>query len=250
MKIFRSALAFFLSLRTTIILLLALLFLLLYGSFAMPLNEEFQFLNVLPLLQWMTNNSFSIAWWLWASLIILSLLTVNTLFCSFESLIKKRESSHWLLIISPQVIHVGFLFILVAHLLSSYGSFKGTTFVSRGALLQLPNGLTVLFDSINTDIDTSGYIREWSAEIKYFQQGRQIAADVIQPNSPSFRNGLGIYVKTVQLNPYPVALVEVSREPGAPWALVGGILFLAGTISLLMLKIRREETANADIRSS
>jgi hypothetical protein len=117
-------------------------------------------------------------------------------------------------------------------------------------MLHLPNGLAVLFDSINADIDPSGYIRECSAEVKYFEQDRQIASDVVQPNSPSFRKGLGIYIKTVRPGPYPVALIEVSREPGAIWALVGGILFLAGTITLLMLKIRREDAVNADIRGS
>jgi hypothetical protein len=41
--------------------------------------------------------------------------------------------------------------------------------------------------------------------------------------------------------PYATALIEVSREPGAPYALAGGLLFLTGMFSLLLLKIRREE---------
>ncbi len=243
MKILKGALTILFSLRTTIVLLLALLFFLLYGSFAMPLNEEFQLLNVVPLLQWMSANSFRITWWLWASIAVLALLTANTLFCSFESVIRKRGAKRLLLIIAPQVIHAGFLFILLAHLLSSSGGFRGTTVVSKGSLLQLPNGLTVLFDSIDADIDRSGYVRGWSTRVKYFETGREIAGDTIQPNSPSFRKGLGIYVKNIRFDPYPAALIEVSREPGAPWALAGGILFLAGTVTLLLLKIRREEEA-------
>jgi cytochrome c biogenesis protein ResB len=39
-----------------------------------------------------------------------------------------------------------------------------------------------------------------------------------------------------------MVLLEVSREPGAVWALVGGILFMTGTIALLVLKMKREET--------
>jgi hypothetical protein len=245
MKLFRYAMAFFLSLKTTIILLLALLCLLLYGSLAMPLNQEFQLLSVVPLLHWMVDSPLAITWWLWASLGVLTLLTVNTFFCSFESLLIKRESKNWLLKISPQIIHAGFLFILLAHLLSSLGSFKGTTFVTKGSMLRLPNGLAVLFDSVNAVVDPSGYIQDWSAEVIYFEDGRQIAKEVIQPNSPSFEKGLGIYIKTVRLDPYPVALIEVSREPGAVWAFVGGILFLVGTVSLLILKSRREEGAGS-----
>jgi hypothetical protein len=244
MRLFRNAVAFFLSLKTTIILLLALLCLLLYGSLAMPLNQEFQLLSVVPLLHWMIESPLTITWWLWASFGVLSFLTVNTFFCSFESLIMKRESKNWLLKISPQIIHAGFLFILLAHLLSSYASFKGATFVTKGSMLQLPNGLAVLFDSVNAVVDPSGYIQDWSAEVRYFEDGRQMTSDVIRPNNPSFEKGLGIYIKTVRLDPYPIALIEVSREPGAVWALVGGILFLVGTVSLLILKIRREEAAD------
>jgi cytochrome c biogenesis protein ResB len=36
-------------------------------------------------------------------------------------------------------------------------------------------------------------------------------------------------------------MIEVSKEPGAPWALVGGILFMLGMVTLLFLKIRQEE---------
>lgn len=241
MHIFKKILGFFLSLGTTIWLTLALLCLLLYGSFVMPLREEFLALHSVPLFQWLTENHLGITWWLWCSTAILSVLTLNTIFCSIESVIKKRDAGNRLLVISPQVIHIGFLFILLAHLLSSYGSFKGTAVVSKGSALQLSNGLTVMFDAINMDIDPSGYIREWSAEIKYLRDGRQISSDTISPNNPSFQDGLGIYIKTVQPAPLPAAVIEVSRDPGALWALIGGILFLTGMTTLLLLKIRIEE---------
>lgn len=241
MNIFRKILNFFLSLRTAIWLILALLFLLLYGSIIMPVKEEFQALQTLPLFQWMLENPFNVTWWLWGSLGILSLLTANTILCSIESIFKKREAKQWLLIISPQIIHIGFLFILLAHLLSSYGSFKGTAFVYKDTMLTLPNGLEVMFEEIRTSVDQSGFVTDWSSDIRYFKEGRPLSSDVIRPNSPSFKDGLGIYIKTVKVAPFPVALIEVSREPGALWALIGGILFMGGMITLLMLKIKREE---------
>jgi len=36
-------------------------------------------------------------------------------------------------------------------------------------------------------------------------------------------------------------MIEVSKEPGAPWALGGSVMFIAGMIALLVLKIAREE---------
>lgn len=240
MMIFKAILNFLLSLRTTIYLLIALLCLFLYGSISMPLNEEFQLLHIMPLLRWMIDNPIGITWWLWCSLAVSSLLAANTVFCSIESIIRKSESKQRLLIISPQIIHIGFLFILIAHLLSSLGNFKGTAVVSNGSVLNLPNGLSVSFPSINAVVDSSGYMTDWSADIEY-ARGEKLFKDSIRPNEPSFLDGLGIYIKTVRMEPYPTAVIEVSREPGAPWALAGGILFLAGTVILLVLKIRREE---------
>ncbi len=237
----RRIAGFFFSLRTAVWLLITLLLLLLYGSILMPLREEFQSMSAVPLFRWMTGNSLGITWWLWGAVFVLSLLTANTLLCSVESVIKKRGARNWLLVISPQVIHIGFLFILLAHLLSSYGSFKGMTYVGQGTVVRLPNGLEVLFREIRADVDPAGYIEDWSADVSYFRGNREIANDVIRPNDPSFEEGLGIYVRTVRMEPFPAALIEVSREPGAPWALAGGILFIAGMTTLLILKIRREE---------
>jgi len=229
------------SLRTALWLIMALLCLLLYGSVVMPMSEEFQALQTVPLFQWMTENSLGITWWLWAAIIVISLLTANTLLCSIESVLKKKSARQWMLVISPQVVHIGFLFILLAHLLSGYSSFRGTAVVYENQGLRLPNGNDVLFRKINVDMDQTGYIKDWTSDVEYFREGTSLGTDRIGPNSPSFQHGLGLYIKNVQLQPYPVAMVEVSREPGALWALIGGILFMAGMTALLLLKIKKEE---------
>ena len=228
------------SLRTAIWLLLALLCILLYGSIIMPLREEFQGLHMAPLFQWLAESPAGVTWWLWAAIGVLSLLTANTLLCSVESIIKKSGTRNMLLVLSPQVIHIGFLFVLLGHLLSSYGSFKATAYVTQGTVLPLPNNESVVFGEIHADAGPSGYITDWSADIRYLKGGGLSRMDVIGPNSPSFHGGFGIYIKTVEFRPFPVALVELSRDPGAIWALVGGIFFLIGMAALLLLKIRRE----------
>ncbi len=244
MNLLKNIYRFLVSLRTAILLLIALLCLLLYGAVAMPVQKEFQALHEIPLFHWMQEYPVTVTWWLWAAVAVLSLLTANTLLCSIESVFRKRDARQWLLIISPQIIHIGFLFVLLAHLLSSYGGFKGTAFAYRESVFQLPNGLEVRFDDVRADLAPEGYIRDWAADISYYSSGTQIASDVIRPNAPSLREGLGIYIKEVRIAPFPVALIEVSREPGAVWALTGGIFFMLGTITLLILKIRREESSS------
>lgn len=240
MGILQKVLNFFLSLRTAIWLLLALLFMLLYGSLTMPAKHEFSSINDMPLFDWLRNNNAGITWWLYGSIVLLSLLTANTILCSIESLIKKQRYKKWLLIISPQIIHVGFLFMLLAHLLSSAGSFKGTAVAYEGSALILPNNLTLEVKNIMIDIDRSGYVTDWTANIEYLSGGEKIKEDFLRPNSPSFYKGVGIYLKHVQAYPVKAVLLEVSREPGAAWALIGGILFMLGAIMLLIFKIKKE----------
>ncbi len=232
--------SFFLSLRTAIWLLLALLLMLLYGSFIMPSKPEFSSINSIPLFDWLRENPTGITWWLYGSIILLSLLTANTIICSIESLIKKRQHRKWLLIISPQIIHIGFLFILLAHLLDAAGSFKGTAVAYEGSVFVLPNNLTLKVKDLQIDISPTGYIKDWTANIEYLSDGKKIKDDSLRPNSPSFYKGLGIYLKDIRPYPFKAVLLEVSKEPGAIWALIGGILFMAGTITLLMLKIKKE----------
>lgn len=239
-KSIRAILDFFISLRTAVWLLFSLIFLLFAGGFIMPAHEEFQSLHTIPLFAWLGDNDPGVTWWLYGSLIVLSLLAANTLVCSIESLFRKRSARTWLLTISPQVIHIGFLFILLAHLLSSYDSFQGMAMVREGEQLPLPDGITVVIDGIHAGIDPRGYVNEWSADVRYVQGDRPAAGGAIRPNDPLFYGGYGLYIKTVKFEPYPTALIQVSRDPGAPYALIGGVLFLVGMTTLLLLKIRRE----------
>jgi len=240
MPIIKAIGNFFVSLRTAIWLSSGLLILFFFGAVIMPMREEFQALHTTPLFTWLSVSSAAVTWWLYGSILLISLLAVNTLVCSVESLLRKRSARSWLLTISPQVIHIGFLFILLAHLFSSYDSLQGMTMVSEGTALPLPDGITAVFDRINADVDASGYISDWSAEVRYFRDETFLSRGSLRPNAPSFYGGYGLYIKTVRYEQFPMALIQISRDPGAPWALVGGVLFLAGTVTLLLLKIRHE----------
>ncbi|NJD57541.1 MAG: cytochrome C biogenesis protein ResB [Nitrospirae bacterium] len=231
----------FISLRTALWLTAALICLLLYGSFVMPAHEEFLGLHTVALFDWMREMPVSITWWLWSSIALLGLLSANTVVCSFDSIFRKREARQWLLVISPQIMHMGFLLILLAHLLSSYGSFKAITFAYRDSVFMLPNNLEVRFNQVDAAVDAAGYVTDWSADVEYYRDGVSVAKDRILPNGPSFRDGIGIYIKTVKLSPFPVAMIEVSKEPGALWALAGSALFMTGMVSLLAFKITRED---------
>lgn len=229
---------FLLSIKTSVWLLCALLGLLFAGAFIMPVEEAFQSIHSLPLFDWLMEQDPRATWWLWGCIGLLCLLTLNTFVCSVESIIKKRTSEKWLMIISPQVVHIGFLFMLLAHLLSSMGGLKSMGVAEEGGILTLPGG-TFQIARINISTDPNGYIVDWSVEADYRSESGQ-RREVLLPNKPFFQDGLGIYVRDLRAAPAKEILIEVSREPGALWALIGGILFLAGILTLIALRIRRD----------
>lgn len=227
------------SLNTGIVLLLILLLLLIAGAFIMPSYEAFSLLYVMPLFYWLKEVPAQVSWWLILSIAVIAMLTVNTLLCSADSIIKKYIKNKFLLIIAPQIMHLGFLFILLSHFLSSYGGNRELFQVREGTWLSLPDGSIVEIKELIIRHDNSGYITDMGMEIIHHSSSHDFRYTVI-PNKPFIHKGTGLYLKTASPYPLKSAIVEISREPGAIPALIGAILFVAGNASLLFMKQSRE----------
>lgn len=241
MAVLKYILDFFFSLKTSLWLLGLSLLLMFAGAFVMPGRQEFQELHSRPLFDWITEQPAGATWWLWGLIAVLAVMALNTLFCSVESIIKKRKVTHWLLLISPQIIHIGFLFILLAHLLSGTGAYQVSAVAREGSLVKISIDDTMFkVRDINITLDYYGYVSDYAVDIEYLSGGKVTARDVIRPNDPSDITGLNIIVK--DLRPYPdeAVLFQIHSEPGAIWALIGGILFTVGIVTLILLRIRME----------
>jgi hypothetical protein len=62
---------------------------------------------------------------------------------------------------------------------------------------------------------------------------------MLGPNKPLFYNGVGIYIKNLNFERGPAAFMLVTRDPGTIWALAGGLLFIMGSVLLLVLKWKK-----------
>ena len=205
------------SLRTTNLLLMVLMGLLVYGAVVMPLHPAFKQIGSGTLFEWMKSAPVSASWWLYFSVLVVFLLVINTVVCSIESVIRKREGRKWLLTIAPQVIHAGFCFIMLAHLVSSYGSSHKYAVLYEGYKVRLDSGVEVYLKRINYKV-RSDHITDMEAEILYRLPDGSVNEDTISPNNPSIMDGTGVYLKRVTLNPIPTAVLQFSYDPGAIWA--------------------------------
>ena len=215
-------------------LLCGVMLLLAAGSFSQGRGSS---INEVALLDWLIKVPLSESWWLWAAIALLAVLALNTLLCSIDSLRMKWQKGSFIVRIVPQLMHVGFLFIMIAHLQSAYGGFKQSLQVKPGSAITFPDGSGIVFTDFAATYSKMGMPTAYSATLECRNAGKVVSA-VISPNHPYFHLGHGIYVKDIAPPPMKAALIEVHKEPGAFMALTGGAIF---TVANLVLLARRRE---------
>ena len=208
------------------------------GSFQL-LADVAAVLNSMPLFVWLREFSIATTWWLWLTIILLALLVLNTLCCSADALFQRFRRSAILVWLPPQLIHAGFLLIVLAHLQSSIWSFKGSIEIPEGNAFQLPDGMAVRVARVGAIFSPMG------GEMPIGYQALLITKEtaeqggvIITPNNPWFSNGYGVYIKHAEQGRPPMALLEVHRDPGAAMALAGATLFTIGNLLLLYTRSR------------
>ena len=205
------------------------------GSFVTG-PEETARLNSMPLIEWLTDVSTSTGWWLWLTVALLAVLALNTVLCSIESLRQKAGRTGLLMRLAPQVMHAGFLLIVLAHLFSAVGGFKEALQVGEWSEIGFPDGARVRIERLDAEVAAQGYVTDFAATV-VTSDGRR---GVIRPNEPFFYKGVGLYLKQVELYPVKFGVMEIHREPGAGCALSGAVLFTIGNI-VVVARRRREK---------
>ena len=235
--------SFFLSLKTAVWLLTGLICVFFLGSYLMPAYRDAHgAMNDRLLFEWVGQVAVDHPWvtgWFFLALAALILLTVNTIVCSIQAVRGKWSREDFLLRISPQVVHAAFLVILLAHLLGAGWGYRLSGMLPEGASARLPENRVLFLRDIRSESDTRGFVRDWSAGVILYENGQQVADGVLGPNSPLFYRGMGVYLKSFDLQQPPAAFLLVTRDPGAVWALVGAVFFMVGTVIILFLKWKK-----------
>ena len=234
---------FFLSLRTTVWTLLGLICVFFIGSYLMPAYRDVHGdMNDRLLFQWVEQYALEHPWetsWFFASLAGLVLLTINTIVCTVQAIRGKWSREDFLLRIAPQIVHIGFLCILLAHLLGAGWGYRISGMLPVEMSAKLPDSRTLYLRDLRPLVDDRGNLTDWAAVIELYENDRRVATGMLGPNAPLFYQGMGIYLKSFDLRERPIAFLMVNRDPGAPWALGGSVLFMIGVVMILVLKWKK-----------
>jgi cytochrome c biogenesis protein ResB len=234
---------FFFSIKTAVWTLCVLVCLFFIGSYMMPAYREiFAPMNDDILFRWMQGTAsvnLAYTWWFFAAFAALALLAINTLACSIQAIMGRWSRTNFLLRISPQIVHIGFLVILLAHLLGAGWGYRLSGMMPEGAYAPLPEDRALSLREIRVQSDANGYPTDWSAEVELFENSVRVKTGTLGPNKPLFYNGVGIYLKSLNYERGPAALMMITRDPGAIWSLIGSVLFILGSVALLALKWKK-----------
>jgi hypothetical protein len=209
------------------------------GSFLLS-GEYAAAINFMPLLTWLREVPLRASWWLWLTVILLALLVLNTILCSSETLWARRGRAGLMPLLAPQLMHAGFLLIVLAHLQSAYGGYMQQVEVLEGMVAQLPDGKQFGIAALAVTISPMGMPSGFSSEL-VTNLANPVERVTISPNHPWFSGGYGVYIKQAEAFPYKRALLEIHREPGAATALAGAIVFTIGNVLVLFLRSRSKE---------
>ncbi|MBI5102535.1 MAG: hypothetical protein HZB33_11970 [Nitrospirae bacterium] len=232
--------AFLLSLNTVFGIFLFFMFLLIFGSLSLAGNLAlFSGVDETPLFKWLSESgTIRVTWWIYLMVLALALLALSTIFCTAEALLRKARRGALLAMIPPQVMHAGVLFIMLGHLLTASTGYRKDVTLEQGETTSITPELFATLDSIEITTDKNGYDTDWTAKVRFSGMQEAFSMRLLKPVEPAIINGLGIYLRTVSSGTGQSVLIRVCRDPGAPWALAGGLILSAGGFLLLWSRLR------------
>lgn len=238
----KAIIRFLLSLKTAFALFLLSLVIYFIGSLSLPKNLAFfSGIDDTPLFRWLSDSGhFNITWWIYALIAMLGLLAVSTIFCTAEALLKRLGKRNIVSKLSPQIMHIGVLFILLGHLLTASLGIKTDLVIRKGEEKQITKGMSVSVEDVHVRTDANGYFTDWETKLSWKEDGQVTESGVLRPVHPLYFGKFGVYSKSVTMEPEVSVQVRVCRDPGVAWALLGGLLLSIGGLGFIYAKIRPE----------
>lgn len=223
---------FLVSLKTAIWALSIVIFLFFAGSLIVPDNmEHLSDINDVLLFQWLFGSKPSVSWWIYALLAALTFTALNIMVCGADSLIKKLSPRRFLQSISPQVIHLGVLLFLFAHLLTASTGLREEVLLKEGGTARFSNGSGFHVEKVMAEY-TSPTETFWAVRGRWLNAPGKEEPAVIMPAKPAFHNGLWLFIKSADPDTRKVSLM-LREDIGALWALAGVAVFTLGCVLFL-----------------
>lgn len=201
------------------------------GSIYIPQNLDiFSEINDFPLFHWLYDNSDFLGktYWLYLQIILMAALCLNMVVCTIDGLIGKLSLKNLIQKLSPHILHTGVLLVLFGHLVSGGFGYKKDVPLHTGEEVSIED-LRIHLERVNLVAIKGENQKRWRVELN-IKTGDEVVNSVIEPASPLFLKGVGIFAKSAEENGR--VLLGIIRDPGVKWEIAGALVFLIGSIGL------------------
>ena len=210
----------------------------LIGSILLPANLEFfSGIDDAPLFEWLADSGdFLRLWWIYFLIISLGLLALSTVACTVDTLLK-RSLSGFLFKFSPQVMHIGVLLVMLGHLFTGALGQRADLLIPEGEVVRVSDELSIQVNEVRADINEAGTSTRWFAELELIHGDNPPMVKALTPVHPVYVGGYGLFFSTFNQGDKgepSEAVIRVTRDPGALWAFMGGILVTLGGIGFVI----------------
>ncbi len=233
-------LRFFTSIQTAIIFLGVTILFFFAGCLIIPRTMEL-YTNIIDtvLFVWIPQEPLSATWWIVGLVLSLGLLTINTLVCSADVLIRRWGKKDLLRLLSPQVVHLGVLLILMGHFLTSVAGLRGEAVLHEGDTYQITERTAFrVADIAVTPSERTGV--SWDVHGTWIENGQEAGEASVRPAAPAYHKGLWLVIRSADTSPELQTILMARRDPGVAWAGAGALLFVLGCLMLVVTREREQ----------
>lgn len=224
---------FFLSIKTTLWLTGISILAFVTGSFFIPKNlDVFSEINDTPLFKWLSINTSEIGktFWIYAIICLMAILCLNTIVCSIDAVLRRLSWKGLINTLSPQILHIGVLFVLFGHFISAMTGYKQD--------IPMKKNMTTNFKEFNISLTGMNFSKSYDEDTTRWRVHLDIDNNqfIIEPARPAFYRNVYFFVKSADEKSMR-AIIGLVYDPGVVWEILGAAVFILGAAGIFYRQI-------------
>ena len=227
-------LRFFLSIKTSLWLTGISIVIFLIGSVYIPRNlDVFSGINETPLFKWLSQNAGDLdkLLWIYILLVLMLLICINMFVCAIDTIMRKISWKVLVEVLSPQILHIGVMFVLFGHLISASTGYKQD--------IPMDMNTTLAIKGFNVSIHNIEFLKKQDEDSTRWRIHLKINDNLhlLEPARPSFYKGVGFFTKSVEQKKMRI-IIGMVYDPGVLWEIIGAVVFVIGAFGIFYLRFR------------
>jgi cytochrome c biogenesis factor len=203
------------------------------GSLYIPKNlAVFSGINDSPLMKWLLLNNEHVIklYWIYLLVGLILLLSIITLVCSLDAIIKRTTWKGLIKVLSPQVLHIAIILVLLGHGVSALSGYKQDVPIKMNETVKM-KGFDLTVNNIEFFKNPGENSTRWRVYLAIDDD-----MHVIELGKPAFYKDVGFFAKSAQQKRMK-AIIGLIYDPGVIWEIAGAVIFILSALGIFYVRL-------------